>query len=101
MPHIATVGVAVSSGHDDCKEVKSTTGQSVMDIEGHLVQVIGDEYEMHGCPIHPPHTPKTTTGSSVMDINGIPVCRVGDTIGGGGCTSDHVIVIGESLMDVD
>lgn len=101
MPNVATVSVAITSGHDNCPPVKATSGQSVMDINGNLVQVIGDEYEMHSCPIHPPHTPKASQGSSIMDINGIPVVLEGHKVADGGCTDEHVVVVGESLMDVE
>lgn len=101
MPDIATVSIATSSGHDDCSPVKATTGQSVMTVNGNPVQVIGDMYEEHGCPIHPPHIPIITTGSSVMSINGTPVARVGDIIGDGGCTSEHTIVVGDSTVNVE
>lgn len=70
-------------------------------VNGTPVARVGDHFASHGCMTHSPHSGAISAGSSFVFDNGIPVARVTDPIGNGGCPSSHVIVTGDSLINID
>lgn len=100
MSDICVVG-SLTSGHDSCPPVRVVTGSSIVSVEELPVACIGDRCEPHSCQHHGTHTPIISTGSSLVSINGIPVARVHDKVAQGGCTADHHLVTGNSIVNID
>jgi uncharacterized Zn-binding protein involved in type VI secretion len=77
---VARKDVDECTGHDDCPPRKAVEGSPDVFIDGHAVVRVGDRWESHGCPAHPPHVGKVVQGSDEVSVNGIPVARIGDPL---------------------
>ena len=81
---VARKDVDVCTGHDACPPRKAVEGSPDVFLEGHAVVRLGDAWETHGCPAHPPHKGHVAQASDEVTVNGLPVVRIGDPLDCGG-----------------
>ena len=67
------------SGHDLCPPRPSATASPDVFCNGQPVVRYGDTMELHGCPVHPPHS-GTHDGQHTVFVNGRSIQAVGDPI---------------------
>ena len=100
MAHIVTKSTGLTNGHDGCPPVSPAESSDLVTVNGSGVVCVGDHFEVHSNGDHyPPHSGVVTTGSSIVTINGQAVALVGSVVDGS-CPSSHMIVEGDSLVDI-
>lgn len=86
------------TGHDSCPPRPLATGSPNVFMNGKAAgRVSIDNYALHGCPDHTPHSAVITTGSPNVFINGYPAGRIGDPVSCGGSVAEgspNVIING-------
>ena len=72
------------TGHDACPPRPLDEHSPDVFINGRGAGRVGDDYIVHGCPAHPPHTGEIAKGSSTVYINGRQAGRIADPVSCGG-----------------
>ena len=100
---VARKGVDICTGHDACPSRKAVEGSPDVFLEGYAVVRLGDLWESHGCPAHPPHQGRVLQASDEVIVNGLPVVRVGDPLdcGGNVQTGCEALYAGGKLTSVN
>ena len=90
---VARKDVDTCTGHDACPPRKAVEGSPDVFLDGYAVVRLGDKWEAHGCPVHPPHAGHVAQASSEVTVNGLPVVRVGDPLDCGGVVQTGAAVL--------
>ena len=76
------------SGHDECPPRSLNSASANVFVNGKGAGRIGDEYPVHECEVHKPHTGVIASGSSTVYINSKGAGRVGDAVSCGGTVAE-------------
>ena len=84
------------TGHDACPPRPLASGSPDVIVNGQKAGRVGvDNYAVHGCVVHAPHSAVVASGSKTVFINGAPAARIGDPVSCGSSVavgSGNVIV---------
>lgn len=79
MPAVTRKG-DLDTGHDACPPHPSIQGSSDVFVNKKAAHRQGDEWGVHGCPVHAPHGAILSSGSGTVFVNGKALGRIGDPV---------------------